>query len=879
MANISRSLVLGFILTLFTTTVQAQYVHTNKAFLEIIKELEEQTSYRFLYRAALLTDIKLTVSATESTFFDELNLALESHNLNAKVDKERKQVIILTSKKNPVVTNSVSIRGQVLDETTGERLPYATITWLENNKLKGVTSNENGAFFITRDLNQKSIALTCSFFGYSNNTIQLDISEESRYEDLTCRLNRKRIDVNQLIVIGSNSYDNLNFGNSGIIDIGDFSPMGETSTISALQSLPAVSLTTLMDGNLQVRGSPSDGFRVLIDDITIYNQSHLYGLVDSFNGDILQRSGFYYDIAPVQIQAPPGGTLSLLTKTGSLDKVSGSAGISNSSLRFSLEGPLKKGKSSWLISARKSYLNTLDWFNNADLIQWGLNVNRPQSNLESGLFDLESYLVRSENTDASFYDIHGKVYFEGKSGNRLILSGYFGGDNTNYRAERLFRSFSTLGSNQFIYQPVSTNNDWQNGAGSVKYNQWLNDNIYSSSIFGASIYTTSFNQDDFTYIKENPNNESLNAFIFPFRNESVLNNFKFQQFFEINTPQSWFWNAGISYNYYLGEYSENSFDRPSYFKSITSHKIDLFTQIDYSGLDDNLDIFAGSRVHYYTNGKYLRVSPRIKFKLFPKSTLSFSAGYSKNHQFLNQISLSNTITSDVWILADKDQAPTSLDYYSSGLYFSPSKLFYTQIETYLKKFENVRLHEINTFSLSNTFSSNPWFTNNKGTAKGIEFLVKSEFSILELSQTYSISEIKFTNPSINNGNSFYADWDRTHNYKTTLSIKPHEFISTHISWNYASGTPNRLATFGAQSDKRLDQYTRTDFYVEYNRRFSNYDISISASVFNVFNTQNVWYKDLGIVLDQNSNPNQITSSPIDVYDIGTQPSFNLSIGF
>ncbi|MEP1151599.1 MAG: carboxypeptidase-like regulatory domain-containing protein [Balneola sp.] len=875
-----NSISLFFALSLFfglSIKSQAQYAHTNKDILSVIDEIEEQTDYRFLYRSALLADIKINISATESTFFEELNIQLSSHDLTSKVDKERKQVIILRNNNKTSVSKEVAIKGQILDETTGERLPYAIVTWQKDGKLKGVTSNESGVFSIERIFEGKSIEITASSFGYSPDSIHLDISANSDFDDLTFRLKRKRIDVSQLIVIGSNYSDDLNPESSEILDIGDFSPMGDNSSVSALQFLPSVSLSTLMSGELQVRGSPADGFRVLVDDITIYNQSHLYGLVDSFNGDILQRGGFYYDIAPVKIQAPPGGTLSLITKTGSLDKFSGSAGISNSSLRFSLDGPIKKGKSSWLISARRSYLNNLNWFNNEDLIKWGLNVNRPQNSLPSGIIDLDSYLVRSRNTEASFYDLHGKIYFEGNSGNRLTISGYLGGDDTGYSAERLFRSTST--SDPFTYRPVSTSNDWQNGAVSAKYNQWLNDDIYSSTILGASIYTTTFSQDDFTYIKSNTNSQSINAFIFPYENENVLNDFKAEQLFEINSSQSWFWSAGATYNYYLGEYSENSFDRPGYFTSVSAHKIDLFTQVDFSGLNENLDIFAGSRVHYYSNGEYLKFSPRIKFKFFPQSKISVGIGYSKNYQFLNQISLSNTITSDVWILADEKQAPTSLNYYSSGIYFSQSKLFYAQAEAYIKEFKNVRLHEINTFSLSNTYASNPWFTNNEGMAKGIEFLLRSEFKTIQLSQTYSLSEVKLSNPLINNGDSFYADWDRTFKYSAILSIQPLESLSAHISWNFASGTPNKLATFGPQPDKRLSNYKRTDFSIEYQRSYSKYDLSLSASLFNVFDTQNVWYKDLSIVLDQNSMPNQITTSPIDIYDVGIQPSFNISIGF
>ncbi len=863
----------------FFCSLNAQYVHSEKPLLLVIQEIEAQTEYRFLYRSAQISDLKVTVSATESSFFDELNSLLSSFNLRLIVQQERNQIVIVRSEVKTPSKKTFTFKGQVVDNTTGERLPYATITWRENGTLKGVASNESGVFSIKRDLVQDSVTISCSYFGYYPEDVVLNISKNSSIEDFTFRLQRDRIDVNQLVVIGTNLYSDISAKNSTVLDIGNFSPIGEASTVSALQTLPSVSLSTLMDGELQVRGSPADGFRVLVDDITVYNHSHLYGLIDSFNGDVLQRSGFYYDIAPAKIQAPPGGTLSLITKSGSMDEFSGSAGVSNSAVRFSAEGPLKKGNISWLLSARKSYLNTVNWFNNRNLVRWGLNVDRTKSDLEPGIVNLETFLVRPEDTDASFYDVHGKIYVEGKSGNRLVLSGYLGGDFTEYSKERLYRTISNSQSPEFEFRPVSSENNWRNSAVSLKYNHWMNSDIYSSSIAGLSVYSTTFSQDDFVYIKSGNGNQNLNAFVFPFGNESVLNDFNIQQMFEFQTRENLFWTAGLSYNYYLGEYAENSFDRPGYFRSVRSHKVDLFSQIDYSGFDENLDVFLGSRIHYYSSGDYIRFSPRLKFTLFPKSNLSFAAGFSRNHQFLNQISLTNTITSDVWVLADENQKPTSLNYYSTGIYYSVVKPLFIQVEAYLKEFENVRLHEINTFSLSNTFASNPWFTNNDGAAKGLEFLVNLDFKKVQFSQTYALSEIVLSNPLINDGDDFFADWDRTSKYSSVLSARPHAFFSAHVAWHFATGTPNTLATFGPQINDRLKNYTRTDLTVEYKRTFDSFGFNISASLFNVFNTQNVWYRDLSIVLDQNSSPEQITTAPVDVYDVGIQPSFNISVDF
>jgi len=870
-----------FILSIFfwgcTTIALGQFHYQNTPLSAIISDIEEQTSFRFLYRDALIADIRLTFSADSDALFAKFRNELNRQQLALDIDSTRNKAIIFKPKNPATISQRISVRGQVVDASTGERLPFATITWKQHGQTTGVSSNKSGAFLFQSVLSQKTLQIQCSYVGYSTETITLNFSDRKKINELTFRLQPNRIDANELVVTGTNFDSDINKQASDLVDMGTFSPMGESNSLRALQTLPSVSLTPAMSDGLNVRGSPSDGFQVLVDDITIYNQSHLFGLVDSFNSDILQQSGFYYDIAPAQIQAPPGGTLSLYTKSGNLHSFSGSAGLTNSAARISLEGPIKKGKSSWLISGRTSYMNAINWMNNADLMEWGLNVDRDKEVLDENLVNFESQLVRPDKTKASFFDLHGKLYFEGEDGGRFILSGYWGGDNTRQDAKRLNRSFSTTEGVGFESRPVSTTNDWQNVAGSAQYNQWFGNNIYSSTTLGVSIYQTYFSKDDFTYIDINQSNSTLETFVFPFENESILNELKAEQQLEF-TSDPWYITGGASYHYYIGEYLEDSFDRPGYSNAQRAHQADLYAQVDYSGLPW-LNIFSGTRLQYYSTGDYLLWSPRIKIRLFPKSDLSVGSGFSKNHQFLNKVSLSNTVTSDVWVLAEENHPPTSVDYVSAGIYYDPSDHFFAQIEGYHKTFENLRLHEINTFSLSNTFNNSPWYNNNNGTGQGIEFLLRNQLSFITLTQTLTVSEMTFSNPQINNGDPFYADWDRTYRYSATLTLTAIDNLHIYLSWMYASGTSNKLATFGAQNEQRLGSYQRADLSADYTYKFSGGDINLSLSVFNLLDRKNPWYRELAFVIDQSSSQNQFRSVPVDVYDIGFQPSFNISVQF
>ncbi|HKK44615.1 MAG TPA: TonB-dependent receptor, partial [Balneolaceae bacterium] len=473
--------------------------------------------------------------------------------------------------------------------------------------------------------------------------------------------------------------------------------------------------------------------------------------------------------------------------------------------------------------------------------------------------------------------LHSKIYFEGDNGNRFVMSGYYGGDDTFQQAERLYRSFSSSNGSKLAPRPVASSNNWKNGAGSLQYQQWIGNNLYSNTTTGLSIYQTAFSKDDFTYIDYNQRNRSFQTFIFPFENKSILNEIKFEEQLEYDQAP-WLWTGGVAYYYFMGQYYEDSFDRPGFFSSQRSHKLDAYLQLDFTGLDF-LDVFAGSRIYYYSNGTYLKWSPRVKLTLFPKSIFSISGGYSRNYQFLNRISLSNTVTSDVWILAGADQPPTSDSYYSAGVYLSPSKHFHLQLEGYYKEFENLRLHEINAYSLSSTFNNNPWYVNNKGTAKGLEFTLRNKIRFLTLTQTFTISKMTLSNPLIKDGKPFYADWDRTYRYSASMTAKLFSGFSLYLSWMYATGTPNKLAVFGPQNEKRLGDYRRADISAEYTHSLKKGNISLSATLFNVFNRQNPWYRELAFVINRNTSPRRFSSVPVNVYDIGFQPSFNISVTF
>ena len=855
----------------------SDYSFSDTPLKEVIQTIQEETGYFFLYRESLISDVTVTLESDHESVFEGLSNLLTQYKISMITDHDRKQILIsrMESSSSPRMSN-VLITGQVVDNRSGERLPFATVTWNESGDQKGVATNASGRFTVNKQLSTEKIQLTVSYIGYHRQDVELTVPESNKIEDVTVRLEPEPLQGNEIIISGSMSYNPGDTLANRLMDASKFSPMGESNSIRALQSHPSVSAGTAINNGINVRGSTPDGFMVQLDGLSIFNQSHLFGLLDSFNPDAIQSAGYYYGVTPAQMDTPTGGALKLITRTGSINELNGNAGLSNTSLNGTFEGPLGK-RSSWLFSGRVSLMNQLNWFNNSKMIQWGLDINRPRR-VAGDFQDFTDLVLIPGESNAMFADLHAKVYVETRNASRWIFSGYFGGDDTNHQAERRTRTPDS--GSGFTFQPVETTNEWGNLSFSVQFEKELNNRLFSSTLAGVSSYRTDFQKEDFVYARLNTTDqtENISVFTYPFRNRSAMNEFKFNQELEFNTS-NFSVIGGAGWKYYLGEYSEFSFDRPSFFQNVGSHMAQAFLQNRWEPFRF-LELHAGLRATYYTLNSEFYLSPRGEMVIKPLEGLRIKGGYSVNQQFLHRITIENSATSDVWILTPEDQKPAEAEQVTIGLQIIPSNRLLFQVEAYQKEYENLRSHELNTQSLANTFSQTPWFYQNKGSAKGVEFLLRSNLGLFVISQTYTLSEMTFSNPFLLDGEEFYAEWDRRHSYNAVLETNLGSGFDLYLSWLMMSGAPNRLNIFQNDPVERLDSYQRMDATLSFTHQFQNRNkFEATLSIFNLLNRDNVWYRNYAFSYDETRSIPRLTPVPVDVLDLGFHPSFSVKYSF
>jgi len=854
---------------------------------QAIAGVEASTGFHFLYRDALISGGTIPRLKLSGDIAD-LARSLESQGIQLQVDSSRKQILLTQLRLRPTQLPHF-LGGQVLDDETGGRLPFATISWMDSGHFRGVAANTAGVFRLPLAAVSSSldfVDLSISHIGYRTRRIRLD--RKNLPSELPVRLAPQPL-FGQEVVVSSSVFDaDLDTTWYHLIRPGLSAPLGESNVLRTLDYLPSVSLSTGFTQGINVRGSRADGFQVQLDGVRIFNQNHFFGLFDAFNEDALQTVGFYYSVAPAYFQAPPGGTLALATRTGSQTGFRKSLGVSNTAYKGTFEGPLAGGRGSWLISGRHSYLNAVDWFNNARLIEQGLDVGRATSTPPGILPGIDGKTLFPGEASARFFDLHGKLYFESDGGRRLTINGYVGGDDTVSEAERLISiAGSDMTPNRVGRRNVATRNNWGNAAASLHYQSSLGARAFGHTILAVSHYHGRFSKDDFTYIIPRPSSDRNRprmgpiSTLAPFANRNELTELKLGQQVDVAPSAVGIVTAGYTLHHYDIKYSENSTRHALFNETAHGTQFDLFSEYD-TAPTRALKLRLGLRSHYFSEGRFFRLSPRFWARIFQQERVSFGFGFSRNFQFLHRLSLAQARSADVWVMSRAKEPPGSVNHFTAGLYVKVTSTLFLQVEAYLKNYRNLRQHENSLISYGVRRGSillKPWLSNNRARARGLEIMVRQKIGPLLWSNSYTLSRMEIRNPVLNDGIPFPADWDRRHQFTTRLSWTLSPGLTTNVTWLYATGTPNQLALVDPSEPARVPAYHRMDLSVEYKFAVRGSVVETRAALFNVYDRKNTWYRTPVVILVDDPSGRRLDTANVDVYDLSFQPSFSLTWHF
>ena len=550
---------------------------------------------------------------------------------------------------------------------------------------------------------------------------------------------------------------------------------GETDILRVVLTLPGVKSVGESSTGLNVRGGATDQNLILFNDATIYNPAHLFGFFSAFNPDILQTVELYKSAIPAKYGGRLSSVLEITTREGNKKKFSGSGGIGPLTSRLTLEGPIVKDRSAFIISGRSSYS---DWL----------------------LRRLNNSSFR--NSSAAFYDVTAHISHKIDDKNSVYATGYLSTDRFRLASDTTYRYLNQTASLKWRH---NFNNQFY-GVLTGAYSHYGYDITSEQNEVNASRLQYAINQTsvraDFSYF---PNSRHTIDFgvssqlyhiapgsLTPLGAESLITPDVLQK--EQAVESALYFSDRIDINQRL---SVSLGLRYSLFNALGPSDVYRYASNDSRTENSIIDTvrYASGKVLATYHGPEYRVSAR--YSLTDNS--SVKASYNRTRQYIHQLSNTASVSpTDIWKLSDYNIRPQIGDQYSIGYYRNlKSNTIEASVETYYKTlYDFVDYKSGATLILNHHIETD--IVNARGKAYGVEVLVKKLTGKINgwVSYTYSRSlvQVNAGTPSdqINGGNYYPSNFDKPHDFTLIGNYRFSRRFSSSLNFTYSTGRPITL---------------------------------------------------------------------------------------
>lgn len=718
------------------------------------------------------------------------------------------------------------ISGHIKDASNGETLIGATLHVRETGS--GATSNNYGFYSVS--LPQGVYHLRYSYLGYKTLEKKVNLTENTVIE---VELTPEQQEIREIIVTAGKQNENIRQVEMGveklqaktIKSIPAF--MGEVDVIKAVQMLPGVQSTSEGGSGFSVRGGTPDQNLILLDEATVYNASHLMGFFSVFNNDAINDIKLYKGDIPAQYGGRLSSLLDVRMKDGNAKKFNGAGGTGNISSRLTLEGPIVKDRTTFLLSGR------------------GMFISAPSSD------DEEDDVGK---TRLNFYDANLKLSHRLNTNNRLYVSGYFGRDNL--KIPDIFRM--GFGNQTFtvrwnhIFSPKLFMNlttvwckyDYELGTSEDEPDSWL----WNSSLKDLGL------KADFSWFirPEHSVQFGLQSFHHSFNpgmvsgigDKSIYSEYKLEKSYALEHA------CYLSFRHDFGEKVSLKYGlRASLFQNMGETTVYRYNE-NYA-LADSIHYGAG---HIYKS--HFGLEPRAGLSYLISSEWSVKFNYNRLLQYIQQASNSTAGSPlDIWFPASPNVKPQVADQFSLGVFRNFKKgIFQASVEAFYKNMKHTIDFADHAELLLNRYLEGEIRT---GTSKayGIEFLIKKTEGKLTGWMGYTLSHAERTIPGINAGKTYRAPYDKPHNISIVFTNELSKRLSLSANWLYATGQPVTLPVqryeingsivpyYSERNGSRYNDYHRLDLSLTLqsrNRRHRPWTGEWVFSVYNAYFRKNTW---------------------------------------
>lgn len=777
------------------------------------------------------------------------------------------------------------ISGRVIDQSTGESLPYAIVR-LNGTKIS--TSTNSDGYFTLLNIPSDTCSLTINYIGYQTDTYQLNADNIKK--EIVIGLFTAIRSLKEIVISGKKA-ESLMSTDKHRVSVLQISPtkldelpnIGERDILRSFQLMPGISGSNESSSGAYVRGGTPDQNLVLFDGFTVYQVDHLYGFFSAFNSNSVKDVTMYKG----GFSAKFGGRLSSVTdivgKEGNSKETNIGGDLSLLSANVYAEKPINE-KSSVLLAYRRSYEGPL--YNKIfEKFNATTTTTQPGPGGGGGMGPRPGGggFAQSVSTPASaFYDFNAKYTYAPDQKNRFSWSVYQGNDNLDNSKTITLPSFISNGGGDITNTDKTT---YGNLGASLKWSRRWNPNIYANTLLSFS-----------TYHSDRDNSTKL-TIADSLGNEQEINNGTFEKnrLNDFSLKSDWEWQLKDKVKLIFGTFASRQNVSYAYSQNDTSKLIDQHTKAVLGGAyaelelspGSNLQIKPGIRSTYYDETGKFYIEPRLSatYTLTDRLTLKGSTG--KFYQFTNRVIREDILSGsrDFWVLANGEAIPvSSANHYIFGFSYEAAQFLF-DVEGYYKTLSN--LSEYSQRQVGNRRTGvtlEEHFYNGSGYTKGIEFLIQKTKGKYTGWLSYTLANA--TNNFDAYGGEFAASQDTRHELKL-VNMYHYRKWTFAATWIFATGKPytapltsysidnysGNRSTFLTISDKnslRLPSYHRLDISALYDliKVDSRKVGSIGFSIFNAYNRGNIWYKQYSIV------NNQVVTSNVNY--LGLTPNLTLS---
>jgi len=615
---------------------------------------------------------------------------------------------------------------------------------------------------------------------------------------------------------------------------------GEVDILRVIQSLPGVKTVGEASTGYNVRGGATDQNLILLNNNTIYNPNHLFGLFTAFSSDMVKEAELYKSSVPAQYGGRISSILDITGKEANKEKFTGSAGLGLVTSRLALEIPVIKDRTSVLLSGRTTYSD------------WILKQLPEKSGYNNGT--------------AGFYDVGTVISHQMDEKNSLNVYGYYSSDRFQFSKNQKY--------------------GYNNLNASVKWKRLINNHLLGNFAAG---------YDRYDYKNTDTTNEFA-AYMLSFDINQLFAKADFT--YELDGHKMNFGIKSMFYNINPGTYAPEGdrslvqFDALQKEKALESalyieDQWDITSKLSVTG-GIRFSIFnaMGARKYYTYNpdmlpyestvidsvqvksGRIFKTYAGPEFRLSARyilgDNLSVKAGFNTMQQYIHK--LSNTVImspTDTWKLSDAHIRPQKGWQAATGLYYNaPKRVWLASMEVYYKKMNNYLDYRSGARILMNHHIETD-VINTEGYAYGVEWSLKKEVGKLNgwISYTYSRTFLrqsdKLIERPVNSGNWYPTDYDKPHDFKLIGNYKFTQRYSCSVNIDYSTGRPATIPAgkyydptvgsiqvfYSDRNSHRIPDYFRMDvsFNVEPSHKLTLLThSSISFGAYNITGRQNVY---------------------------------------